>query len=157
MIQSHDNLTWSPFSMFHNAGFRMAEETNLSYLPPSHSSALVVDGFMFPSMVGTVYFADRDALKGKLVDNLKDVRPTILVAVPRVLEKIEERIRDGMAGQGAVKRGLLAWAAKEAHKHLDKVRQAGPPVKPGAPSVESRPPPIKESMQYKLAKKLILK
>ncbi len=53
--------------MQRNLGFRMGEEVILSYLPPSHSSSLVVDCFMMTSIAGTVYFADRDALKGKLV------------------------------------------------------------------------------------------
>ena len=91
------------------------------------------------------------------MENLKDVQPTVFVAVPRVLEKIEERIRDATAGQGALKKRLLAWANKAARDHLHKVRHAGPPVRAGAPASESLPPPVPQSFQYKLAKKLVFK
>lgn len=125
MIQSHDNLTYSTHTMYKNCGFRPGLETLLSYLPPSHAASLIVDCFMMTSIAASVYFADKEALKGKLVDNLKEVSPTILVAVPRVLEKIEERIRDAAAGGSAAKRALLDWAKRTSHEHHDRVRRTG--------------------------------
>ena len=38
------------------------------------------------------------------------------MAVPRVLEKIEERIRDAASEGGAIKGRLLGWAAEAAHR-----------------------------------------
>ena len=37
-----------------------------------------------------VYFADKYALKGTLLDTMKEVRPTLFFGVPRVWEKIME-------------------------------------------------------------------
>ncbi len=38
------------------------------------------------------------------------------MAVPRVLEKIEERIRDAASEGGAIKGRLLGWAAEAARR-----------------------------------------
>jgi len=40
-----------------------------------------------------VYFARPDALSGTLVDTLKYVNPTAFFGVPRVYEKIEDKIK----------------------------------------------------------------
>lgn len=50
----------------------------------------------------TVYFADKNALKGTLLETLKEVRPTFLFGVPRVWEKIME----GMLAKGKSVKGL---------------------------------------------------
>jgi long-chain-fatty-acid--CoA ligase ACSBG len=45
---------------------------------------------------GQVYFAKPDALSGSLLDTLKYVNPTGFFGVPRVYEKFEEKIREGI-------------------------------------------------------------
>ena len=41
----------------------------------------------------TLYFAKPTALQGTLVETLQEVKPTIFLGVPRVFEKIEEKMR----------------------------------------------------------------
>ncbi len=38
------------------------------------------------------YFADKNALKGTLTETLKEVQPTLFFGVPRVWEKIQEKM-----------------------------------------------------------------
>lgn len=62
---------------------------------------------------GTVFFADKMALKGTLLDTLKEARPTIFLGVPRVWEKIME----GMLAKGKDIKGLkkkISVACKQA-------------------------------------------
>ena len=42
-------------------------ETVLSYLPLSHIAGLTTDAFVVPCCGGTVFIADKNALKGTLV------------------------------------------------------------------------------------------
>jgi|TARA_B110000285_G_scaffold54464_1_gene62027 long-chain-fatty-acid--CoA ligase ACSBG len=41
-----------------------------------------------------LYFAKPDALQGTLVETLQWARPTIFMAVPRVWEKFEDKLKD---------------------------------------------------------------
>ena len=72
-----------------------------------------MDIFMVIQCLGTIYFANRDALKGTLVATLKEAQPTVFFGVPRVWEKIME----GMRAKGRETKGLkktIAMAAKAA-------------------------------------------
>lgn len=54
----------------------------------------------------TVYFARPDALSGSLGDTLKHVNPTIFFAVPRVYEKFEDKIREGLEKASFIKKKI---------------------------------------------------
>lgn len=54
----------------------------------------------------TVYFARPDALSGSIVETLKHVKPDIFFAVPRVYEKFEDKIRDGLDKASFIKKKI---------------------------------------------------
>ena len=53
-------------------------------------AALLIDVYGPLYFAPTTYYADKDALKGSLINTLREVRPTYFFAVPRVWEKFEE-------------------------------------------------------------------
>lgn len=71
-------------------------EKIISYLPLNHIFAQMTDIYMPIISTGTVYFADKDALKNTLVRTIKEVHPTIFFGVPRVWEKIYEKITENI-------------------------------------------------------------
>lgn len=73
-------------------GCDLGNERIVSYLPLSHVAAQVIDLFSHFYHKGSVYFAQPDALKGSLVETLRECRPTVFFGVPRVWEKMEERM-----------------------------------------------------------------
>lgn len=85
-------------------------EVFISYLPLSHVAAQMTDLYLPISTGGLVYFAQPDALKGTLVDTLKDARPTAMIGVPRVWEKIMEKMRSVSKQNGMVKQWIARWA-----------------------------------------------
>ena len=52
----------------------------------------VMDIFMVTQCLGTLVFANRDALKGTLVSTLKEAQPRVFFGVPRVWEKLRENM-----------------------------------------------------------------
>lgn len=61
-------------------------ERSVSYLPLSHVTAQVADIYMPIHTASTVYFAQPDALKGSIVETLREVNPTLFPGVPRLAE-----------------------------------------------------------------------
>ena len=98
--------------MVEHYGLKDMEERFVSYLPLSHVAANIMDIFMVSQCLGTLYFANRDALKGTLVATLKEATPTVFFGVPRVWEKIQEKmVQVGKANTG-FKRAFGSWAKK---------------------------------------------
>jgi long-chain-fatty-acid--CoA ligase ACSBG len=86
------------------------EERIVSYLPLSHVAAQLID--IVTSLFGgtQVFFAGPDALQGSLVETLKDIRPTFFFSVPRVWEKIDEKMKQIATSNGFVKKSIANWA-----------------------------------------------
>lgn len=137
----HDNYTFVPTIVKqYLPELEMAKEVMVSYLPLSHVAAQALDTFVSLSLGATVYFADREALKGTLLKTLTEARPTIFLGVPRVYEKIQEKMLQVGAQSGALKRSLGSWAKSVTLQyHTD--RMAGKSY---------------TGFQYKLASKLVL-
>ena len=88
------------------------EERFVSYLPLSHVAANIMDIFMVMQCLGTLYFANKDALKGTLVATLKEAQPTVFFGVPRVWEKIREKMVEIGKSNTGIKKAVGLWAKK---------------------------------------------
>lgn len=117
VMLSHDNLTYDATVIFERLRLNRGEEMIVSYLPLSHVAAQVVDIFLAMHAGAAVYFADKDALKGSLLNTLQDVRPTKFLGVPRVYEKIYEKMQQVAAQNGFVKKAIASWAKEHTLQH----------------------------------------
>ena len=77
----------------------------------------MVDMFLTMKCGATVYFADKDALKGTLINTLLEVRPTRFLGVPRVYEKMHEKMMAIGAQTTGVKRLIATWAKGATLQH----------------------------------------
>jgi len=119
---SHDNYTWDAEAVAQYMRIGMATETIISFLPLSHVAAQILDIHITMAVAATVYFADKDALKGSLLKTLQEVRPTRILAVPRVWEKIAEKMQEVGRQSGAIKRAIATWAKGHGlQHHLDRM------------------------------------
>lgn len=90
---SHDNYTWTSSSLVNKYGYEYGNERIVSYLPLSHVAAQMIDISGALITGAEVTFATADALQGALVEVLKEIKPTFFFSVPRVWEKIEEKMK----------------------------------------------------------------
>ncbi|XP_009701132.1 PREDICTED: long-chain-fatty-acid--CoA ligase ACSBG1 [Cariama cristata] len=110
---SHDNITWTSAHCSRAGDMQPAEvqqESIVSYLPLSHIAAQIYDLWTGIKWGEQVYFAESDALKGSLINTLKEVQPTSHMGVPRVWEKIMEKLKDASAQSGFMRKKMLSWA-----------------------------------------------
>ncbi|XP_072943187.1 very long-chain-fatty-acid--CoA ligase bubblegum-like isoform X2 [Epargyreus clarus] len=118
VMLSHDNLTWDAYSIGERVGdLQPTIDRLVTFLPLSHVAAQVADIYTTLHYAVPVYFAQPDALKGSLVETLKEVRPTRFFAVPRVWEKMYEKIIAVGSSSGSVKRYIAMWAKDKGTKH----------------------------------------
>jgi long-chain acyl-CoA synthetase len=95
-------------NMIDSSGHLDFRETDvvLSVLPLSHVfERLAMCMYVHHGM--SVYFAES---VDKIGDNMREVRPTVMLCVPRLFEKILERIRERGASKGKRTADVLAWA-----------------------------------------------
>ena len=109
---SHDSMTYLIRITAEKSKLKPFYERFVSYLPLSHIAAQSVDIYCSIYMGGTTYFAQPDAFKGTLNQTLLDVRPTFFFAVPRVLEKIQEKLESTLSGFSGLKLKILNWARR---------------------------------------------
>jgi len=89
----------------------------ISYLPLSHIAAQLIDIHCIMRLGACCYFAQPDALKGSLTTTMKHVKPTFFFGVPRVWEKIEEKmVQMGRETKGVTK-VLSTWAKAMGAEH----------------------------------------
>ncbi len=78
----------------------------LSFLPLCHSFERMVSYYYIYQGVGIWYAEHID----KIGDNLREVRPTVFTTVPRLLEKVYERIVSVGMSLSGLKRAIFFWA-----------------------------------------------
>ena len=79
----------------------------LSYLPLSHVFERVCGEFYSAQSGGVIAFAESIETMAK---NLGEVQPTMLLVVPRVLDRIYTKVRSGITGASPRAQKLIEWA-----------------------------------------------
>ncbi len=88
------------------------DDVSLSFLPLSHILERMFDYVMFAAGVSIAYVESMDTIAA----NMQEVRPTIVVSVPRIYEKVYGRITDKALHAGGAKRRTFLWACKVGDK-----------------------------------------
>ncbi|KQM77621.1 AMP-dependent synthetase [Sphingomonas sp. Leaf22] len=84
--------------------FGWSDEIFLSFLPLSHAYEHSAGQFFPIGLGGQIYYSEG---LDKLASNIEEVRPTIMVVVPRLFEVLRTRISKGVQKQGRLSSWLL--------------------------------------------------
>lgn len=112
VMLSHDNIVWTSKVAIRNYNLEKGNFRVLSYLPLSHVAGQMFDIHAPIILQGCTYFADKNVMKGSLIDNLQWARPTAFLGVPRVWEKVMEK----MLEKAREIKGLKKKISREAKK-----------------------------------------
>ncbi|HBN07926.1 MAG TPA: hypothetical protein DD435_04500 [Cyanobacteria bacterium UBA8530] len=89
----------------------------LSFLPLSHAFERIAH-LTFLAAGGSIFYAEN---VNSIVANLAEVRPTIVVCVPRVFEKVRSRMLENMLSASWLQKNVFFWALRIGKK----LRKAG--------------------------------
>jgi long-chain acyl-CoA synthetase len=102
------------------------DDTALSFLPLSH--VLERTGTLLFFHVGsTIAYAEGVET---VAENMLEVRPTLVVSVPRLFEKLYARVMDQVLAESRLKRAVFFWALATGKKYTTRVI-AGKPIPKG--------------------------
>ncbi len=119
---THGNLAAN--QNFAPEGFHFdSTDACISFLPLSHVTARALDYVMYNYGAQVAYCSQFD----KLPQAMREVRPTVIVGVPRVFEKIHQEV-ERRAAQSPVKKPLLAWASRLGMRFADAVYDGRKPA-----------------------------
>ena len=103
--------------------FLSGDHTFLSFLPLAHSLERTV-GYYCPIFLGhNVAFAES---VDKLLENFQEIRPTFLISVPRIYEKVHSGVTAKVAVAPPVKKAMFNWAMGVARGNLPYICQNKP-------------------------------
>ena len=118
-------------------------ERFVSFLPISHSFERVGGHYSIFSQGTQIYYAEMNFTPEILFENIREVRPTFLTAVPRIFEKIHAKIMDTVSSMSGSKKKLAEWSIEVGLQTVP-YRQANKDL------------PFLLGLKYKIADKLVL-
>ncbi|HKW74618.1 MAG TPA: long-chain fatty acid--CoA ligase, partial [Terriglobales bacterium] len=120
VMLTHGNLTSNAVMASKNAEW-LQGDVYLSFLPLSHVTARHLDYVCYLNGVNIAYCPYFD----QLPQMFQEVKPTIIVSVPRVYEKVRQEA-ERRAGTG-LKRTIFDWALKVGRRHQNEIARGERP------------------------------
>jgi long-chain acyl-CoA synthetase len=105
VMLSHENVL-SNVNVCEKLYPEFREKTVLSFLPLCHIFERMV-GYLYLKLGATIYYAEN---MESIADNLKEVKPFAFTTVPRLLEKVYDKIVAKGHTLGGIKKALFFWA-----------------------------------------------
>ncbi|MCA2986728.1 long-chain fatty acid--CoA ligase [Gemmatimonas sp.] len=113
-------------------------DTALSFLPLSHIFERTGDYFLFANGVRIAYAESIDTVPV----NMSEVKPSLMMSVPRLYEKIYARVLENAVSTGGLKKQIFFWAKRVGERWADE-------------KLAGREPAGLLGFQYRLADRLV--
>ncbi len=106
VMLSHKNIVSNAINSTHRIPFELGKSKALSFLPVCHIYERMLL-YMYQYCGVSIHFAE--SLE-TISDNLQEIKPQVMTAVPRLLEKIYDKIYAKGADLKGIKKKLFFWA-----------------------------------------------
>lgn len=108
VMLSHNNIVSNVLGSAPRVPFEVGTYVGLSFLPVCHIFERMIL-YLYQYYSVSIYFAESIE---KISDNLKEVKPHVISAVPRLLEKVYDKIIAKGSSVGGIKQKLFFWAVE---------------------------------------------
>ncbi|MEO7795773.1 MAG: AMP-dependent synthetase/ligase [Thermoanaerobaculia bacterium] len=108
---THRNLVWTAWCCAHETIQLTSDDRQLSYLPMAHIAEQMLTLHLPLQHGGCTYFV---GAMERVPEALREIRPTIFFAVPRVWEKLQTAVEKAIAEAPPLRRRILGWARTKA-------------------------------------------
>ena len=113
VMLSHNNIVSNVLDSANRIPFQEGKSVALSFLPICHIYERMVT-YIYQFYSCSIYFGE--SLE-KISENIKEVHPTVMTGVPRLIEKVYERIIAKGSELSGVKKKLFFWAVNVGLKY----------------------------------------
>ena len=108
VMLSHKNIVSDVINSGKRVPFEIGKYVSVSFLPICHIFERMIS-YLYQYYSVSIYFAESIE---KLGENLKEVQPHVISAVPRVIEKVYDKIIAKGTALGGIKQKLFYWAVE---------------------------------------------
>jgi len=106
VMLSHQNIVSNALDSAERIPFNQGNARGLSFLPVCHIFERMIL-YLYQYYSVSIYFGESIE---KISDNIKEVQPTVMTAVPRLLEKVYDKIYAKGTELTGIKKKLFFWA-----------------------------------------------
>ena len=113
VMLSHNNIVSNVLDSANRIPFDEGNSIALSFLPICHIYERMVT-YIYQFYSCSIYFGESIE---KIGDNVKEVRPTVMTGVPRLIEKVYEKIIAKGSDLTGIKKKLFFWAVEVGQRY----------------------------------------
>ncbi|HHO75083.1 MAG TPA: long-chain fatty acid--CoA ligase [Deltaproteobacteria bacterium] len=139
VMLTHDNFVSNLLQCYASHPIIDHNDSVLSFLPWSHSLGRTVSVYLMMHIGAVNYLAESFST---VLQNFQETRPTLVVSVPRLFEKLHSGIFSQVENAAPLKKKLFFWATEIADRAVDY-------------KVQNRSMPPVLEIQYALAEKMV--
>jgi long-chain acyl-CoA synthetase len=129
VMLTHANLVSNVESSLKGFPVISKDDTALSFLPLCHVFERMGGYYLMLKAGATIAYAESVE---KVPDNMREVRPTLMLSVPRLYEKMYARVLEKVASDPPLRQKIFAWAlgvGRRFFRHQVERTTAGPVLK----------------------------
>lgn len=112
VMLSHENIVSNVLNSASRIPFEEGKSRALSFLPICHIYERMVT-YIYQFYGCSIYFGES---LDKISENIKEVKPTVMTSVPRLIEKVYEKIITKGSELKGIKKSLFFWAVNVGSK-----------------------------------------